>query len=100
MSREGSGGTFRSTVAGIDGLNQYLQARAKVLCLSRRELSLDFDAIAWLPEPVELHSSINQQPVPILILAFGEEILDETIVHRKNLLRSVAASKIKRREHC
>ena len=96
MSLEGSGGTFRSTVGGIDGSNQYLQARAKVLCLSRRELSLDFDAIAWLSKPVELHSSISQQSVPILVLAFGEEILDETVVDQQDLLRSVPASRIKR----
>jgi hypothetical protein len=97
--RKDRAGTFRSTVGGIDGLNQYLQARAKVLCLSRRELSLDFDAIAWLSKPVELHSSISQQSVPILVLAFGEEILDEAIVHRQDLLGPVPASKIKRREH-
>ena len=42
--------------------------------------SLDFDIVARLSESVEFHPSVSQESVPILILAFGEEILDEAIV--------------------
>ena len=63
---------------------------------SIERLSLDFDTVTRLAESVEFHATISQQSVPILILAFGEEILDEAIMHREDLLRSVPASTIER----
>ena len=52
---------------------------------SIERLSLDFDTVTRLAESVEFHAAISQQFVPVLILAFGEEILDETIHSRVEL---------------